>query len=175
MGRTCRPTPSGGLLSDQISPLQVGRKRDAGVVPSDQLPDPAAAAPRVAERREQLQDRLRASGSFTLEQLAAARHSSLEETRLFVAQACARRQLFVIDDSGQAIIPAILLDETASPKPELAPAIAAFGAVGETSWSLWAWLATPSAWLGGEVPHELAKSDPERVTDAAHRAASNAA
>lgn len=58
---------------------------------------------------------------------------------------------------------------------ELAEAIAALEAVGETGEHLRGWLLRPSAWLGWQIPADVAATDPARVAEAARRAASNAA
>ena len=91
-----------------------------------------------------------------------------------IAEWCQRRQLFVIDEDGQHLVPAFLLDETLSPRPELT-AISTSSDMGDGGWSLWSWLATPSAWFGGAVPAGLVRTEPVRVAEAVRRAASNAA
>ena len=60
-------------------------------------------------------------------------------------------------------------------RPELAEAIAALEAIGETGESLRGWLLRPSASLGFQRPADVATTDPGLVASAARRAASNAA
>lgn len=140
-----------------------------------QRADPEEAACHLTERREALHARLRDAGSYDIEALAALRNETVQETRRFVAEACDAGELFVVEDGGRSVGPAIVLTSEGQPRPELTAAISVLRAVGEEGWSLWAWLATPSAWLGGAVPAELATHDKNRVTEAARRLASNAA
>jgi len=47
--------------------------------------------------------------------------------------------------------------------------------VREDGWALWAWFATPSAWLGGRIPSELLGTDPQLVAESARQRAAAAA
>ncbi|MCU4183962.1 hypothetical protein K6U06_06295 [Acidiferrimicrobium sp. IK] len=85
----------------------------------DELPDPELAAVETARRRERLHADLRAGGSITVEQLAAGRRVTVAWASQLIAEWCPRRQLFVIDGDDQHLVPAFLLDETLSPRPEL--------------------------------------------------------
>jgi hypothetical protein len=135
--------------------------------------------PRVAleqaRRRAALHAGLLAQGAYTYRALAEGRQASEATTRQFVRRARDKGQLFTAVHDGETLVPAFLLDDSLEPRPAFAAAIASLSSVGEDGWALWAWFATPSAWLGGRVPAEVAAHDPERVAAAAARRASNAA
>ena len=61
-----------------------------------------------------------------------------------------------------------------NPRPEAASPIDALREAGEDGWSLWAWFASPSPWLGGRTPAEAMTDEPEAVADAARRRAASA-
>ena len=72
-------------------------------------------------------------------------------------------------------MPSFLLDEELEPKPEAHDPIRALREAGEDGWALWAWFATPSAWLSGRVPAEMLATDPELVAESARQRATSAA
>jgi hypothetical protein len=84
-------------------------------------------------------------------------------------------RLFTVTHEGETLVPGFLLDEKLEPKPEARKAITALREAGEDGWALWAWFATPSAWLGGRVPAELLATDPELVAESARLRAAAAA
>lgn len=84
-------------------------------------------------------------------------------------------RLFTVTHEGETLVPAFLLDEELDPKPGPQAAIEALRRVGEDGWALWAWFATPSAWLGGRVAAEVLATDPELVAESARQRAAAAA
>ncbi len=154
---------STALLSDQFTP---------SLTELDPVPH---AAVEQAQRVAELRALLLASGAFTYAALAAGRGSSIPATRQWVRRAGLKNELFAVKHGNDVLIPAFLLDEALAPRAAAKPAIAALRSVGEDGWALWAWFATPSAWLGGATPSDALSTNPALVTEAAERRASNAA
>ncbi|HEV7722296.1 MAG TPA: hypothetical protein VGO60_13480 [Iamia sp.] len=127
-------------------------------------------AKRIARLRTQLLE----GGAFTTSALAEGRDQAVAATRQWLHRARRRHEIFTVTHDGETIVPAFLLDPTLHPRKAYAGAIEALTAVGEDGWALWAWLTTASSWLDGAVPAELALTEPDLVTDAARRRASNA-
>jgi hypothetical protein len=84
-------------------------------------------------------------------------------------------RLFTVTHEGETLVPAFLFDDELEPKPEASEAIKALREAGEDGWALWAWFATPSAWLGGRVPAEVLATAPELVAESARQRAASAA
>lgn len=129
----------------------------------------------AARRRAQLRTQLLSTGAFTYADLALGRGQKPTAVRQWVRRARARRELFTVENREETFVPALLLDEDLSPRPEFQPVIEVLTEAGEDGWGLWAWLAFPSPWLGGAVPAEVLHSEPQRVAAAARARASNAA
>ena len=128
-----------------------------------------------ARRQAALRSSLLAKGAYTIRALAEGRRASVPATRQFVHRAKSWHELFTVPHDGEALIPSFLFDEGLQLKVAFASAIDWLTSVGEDGWALWTWFSTPSEWLGGSVPAEVVESDPDRVTLAARRRASNAA
>jgi hypothetical protein len=137
-------------------------------------PVPRAAVDQ-ARRRAGLRASLLSQGAFTYRALAEGRGTNEAAARQSVRRARGKHLLFSVVHDGETLVPAFLLDEDLDPRPIYRSAIEALTKIGEDGWALWAWFTTPSAWLDGEVPAQLAESDAERVAEAARRRASNAA
>jgi len=134
------------------------------------------AALEQARRRAALQTTLLSEGAYTYRALAEGRKTTEAAIRQFVRRARDRHKLFVVPYDGETLVPGFLLEsETLEPKMVYTDAISALTDAGEDSWALWAWFVSPSAWLGGDVPADVALRAPERVAAAARRRASNAA
>jgi hypothetical protein len=122
----------------------------------------SAQAQRLAEHRT----KLLASGALVMER-GGARTGS--------APGPANRALFTVCHGEQTLAPAFQFTSDGSSRPELRPLIAMLIADGIDGWQLWTWLTSPSSLLSGEVPHEVARTQPERAVRAAQRfAAPNA-
>jgi hypothetical protein len=133
------------------------------------------AALNQARRRADLRADLLRQGAYTYRALAEGRSSSEAAVRQLVRRAKQRHELFSVEHDSETFLPAFLISESFAPVENYSGAIAALQAVGEDGWALWAWFCSPSSWLDGAVPAELGKLDPERVTEAACRRASNVA
>lgn len=114
-------------------------------------------------------------GAFDYDALAHGWDITLSAARKRVLRAAQRHEMFTVSYRDRTFVPAFVLDERLEPRRELAQMIAALTDAGEHGFALWAWFVTPSGWLDGAVPAELATSAPERVHAAALRRASNAA
>jgi len=120
-----------------------------------------------AQRRAALRTELLATGAFTYRALAEGRGSSSANVRQWVRRARERHELFTVDHDNQTLVPAVLLDEELSPRPEFKRVISPLSEAGEDGWGLWAWLVNPSPWLDGAVPAAELFRRPEVVIEAA--------
>jgi len=127
-----------------------------------------------AKRIARLRTSLLEGGAFTTSTLAEGREQSVAAARQWLHRARRRHEIFTVTHDGETVVPAFLLDSTLRPRTVFAGAIKVLTTVGEDGWALWAWFVTPSSWLDGAVPAELALAEPDLVTDAARRRASNA-
>jgi hypothetical protein len=128
-----------------------------------------------ARRFAMLSADLMRQGAFDYDSLAHGWNVSSSAARKRVLRAAHRHELFTVTYRERTFVPAVLLDEHLEPRAELASIIAALVTGGDGGFALWAWLVTPTAWLDGAVPNELATTDPDRVAHAATLRASNAA
>jgi hypothetical protein len=106
----------------------------------------------------------------TLQQLRGDRQVS--STRTWVTRRRAARELFTVTHDGQTIVPAFQFTAEGKLRPELQPMLEALIDGGVDGWQLWTWLTSASSFLSGEVPHEVARNQPERALRAAQRFAS---
>ena len=134
-----------------------------------------ASAVEAARRTAALKATLLEGGAWTLEDLAEARHTTYNATRQWVLRARGNRKLFSVEHNGRTLVPAVCLSDKLELRPELRDTIAVLLDAGEDGWALWAWLTSPSGWLSGQVPSDVAPSEPGRVAEAARRRATNAA
>jgi hypothetical protein len=124
-----------------------------------------------ARRLAKLRAALLRSGAYSTAALADARGVTANNARQWISRHRREGRLFSVIHEGETLIPAFLLDEHLEPRVESQPAISALRGAGEDGWALWAWFATPTGWLGGRVPAELLRSEPEVVTEAARQRA----
>lgn len=117
---------------------------------------------RLTEFRQDLIDR----GSVTIEELADRRSEPLPETETLAEEWLADHRLIVVEHDGRRLIPACLLTAEHEPDGFWESTIAALSETGATAWNIWAWIDSPTGWLSGEIPSEVARSDPERVEQA---------
>lgn len=105
-------------------------------------------------------------------------HESLRElrgdarvssTRTWVTRRRDARELFTVTHNGRTLIPAFQLDDHGEPRAELQPVLSALIDAGVRGWSLWTWLTTPTSFLSGGVPEQVARTAPARVLRAAQR------
>lgn len=148
----------------------------ADMVPDFGQLDPVPhATVEQARRLAALKARLLESGAFTIRALADGWDVGVPTARKRVARARDRGEVFTVVHDGEVLLPAFLLDGQMQIRGELAEAIRVLADAGEDGWAAWAWLTSPSGWLDGSVPADLAASDPTAVAVAAQRRTSNAA
>lgn len=119
----------------------------------------------LAERRRTLRSRLIASGALSSADIAALRGESESRAREFVAKECERNRLFTVEHGGEALVPRILLDDAGQPTV-VAEGVEVLRPLGLDGWELWAFLASPSGWLSGDIPADVCVSDPQRARSA---------
>jgi hypothetical protein len=127
-----------------------------------------------ARRLANLRTSLLGQGAIPTSAIATARGTTASTTRTWISRQRKAYRLFTVSHQGETMVPAFLLDEAFEPRDESRPAIEALRNAGEDGWALWAWFATPSAWLGGRVPVAVLLTDPERVGEIARRRAAAA-
>lgn len=114
-------------------------------------------------------------GALTTALLADARGLTPNNARQRVSRHRKAHRIFTVMRDGEALVPAFLLDADFEPRSEAQEPIRLLRAAGEDGWALWAWFATPSAWVGGRVPAELLGTAPELVAQSAQQRAAAAA
>jgi hypothetical protein len=112
---------------------------------------------------------LLATPFHTYESLAELLDKSESNTRTWVARRREAHELFTVTYSGRALIPQFQFDEHGKLRPELRPMLSALEEGGVREWSLWTWLTKPTSFLSGEVPEQVARTDPSRALRAAQR------
>ncbi len=122
--------------------------------------------------RRQAADRARllASGALTLTELAARRGDlDVGLTGSWVAARLLERALIALDPrDGTIRVPTFQVTAAGDPRPELRPLLEELlGRV--DGWTAWAWLTSPSGLLDGDVPEQVAVTDPARALRAAGR------
>jgi hypothetical protein len=163
-----------GALQERRS-VQARRDLARALGPSLADVDPVPyATVEQARRFSQLRTALLGGGAYTTAALARAKDMTANNARQWVSRHRRADRLFTVAQEGETLVPAFLLDDQLEPRHEAQPVISALRSVGEDGWALWTWFATPSAWLGGQVPADLVATEPERVTAAARQRAATA-
>lgn len=150
---------------------ELGRALGPSMVDLDLVPE---ATVQQARRLASLRGALLGQGAFSTSAIAEGRCMSPSAVRTWLSRQRKTDRLFTVSHEGETLVPAFLLDELLEPRDPLRPAISTLRGAGEDGWALWAWFATPSPWLGGQVPVLVAEHDPERVAEAAQRRAASA-
>jgi len=158
----------------------VGPSREASTEIVESLPpvdvDPVPhAAVATALRIRSVRRRLLESGAYDYKALAAGREASIEATRQFVSRAQRKYQIFTVEHDGVVLVPAFLLDEVLEPVPRYAEILSPLLAAGSSPWAVWNWMVSPSGWLDGGRPVDLALSHHNLVVQAAIERVHNAA
>jgi hypothetical protein len=128
-----------------------------------------------ARRLAGLRASLLRHGALSTAAIAKARRMAPNNARQWLSRHRRAHRLFTVSHEGETLVPAFLLDEEFEPKEGAVEALKELRRAGEDGWALWAWFATPSAWLGGRVPADVLNSDPELVAKSARRRAESAA
>lgn len=134
------------------------------------LPLVSPATQRQAQRQvAQRETLLLEHGYETYRSLAEKRQSLESSVRTWVARERDKGTVFTIKAGGQVIIPSVLLTEDGTLDTAVAALVQPLTAAGMQGWSLWAWLCSPSGLLSGDVPAQVATTNPQRALKAAHR------
>jgi hypothetical protein len=129
-----------------------------------------------ARRLAGLRTSLLRQGAFSTAAIADGRATTAENARQWVSRHRTAQRIFTVTYDGETLVPAFLLDNELEPRPVAYEPVRVLRNAGEDGWALWAWFATPSAWVGGHVPADLLVTDPQLVAEGARqRAASSAA
>ena len=129
-------------------------------------PASLAQAQRLATHR----DALLATPVLTYDTLQKLRGDARESsTRAWLARRREGHEVFTVTHKGRTLIPAFQLDERGEPRPELQAMLASLAHGGIQGWSLWTWLTSPSSFLTGDVPEQVAHTAPKRALRAAER------
>lgn len=130
----------------------------------------STATQRQVQRTAALRQRLmNDSGYETYESLAHLRDSQVSSVRTWVARARECSDLFTVKVKGMTIIPKTQLTPDGGLNTDVTALVRPLIASGLDEWSIWAWLATSTGLLSGEVPVEVATQEPERAVRAAER------
>ena len=138
----------------------------------DLVPD---ATVRQARRLATLRRSLLAQGALPTTAIAEGRGMKPSTARTWLSRQRKAHRLFTVNLDGETVVPAFLLDDAFEPRDAARPAIEALRSAGEDGWALWAWFATPSAWLGGQIPADVLATDPGKVAESARRRAAASA
>jgi hypothetical protein len=164
-----------GLLQERRAPeARKDLARALGPSLADLDPVPHATVEQ-ARRLAALRASLLRGGAFSTAAIADARGMTPNNSRQWISRHRRSHRLFTVTHEGETLVPAFLLDEQLEPRTEAHETIKALRDAGEDGWALWAWFATPSAWLGGGVPAEVLATHPELVTESARQRAASAA
>lgn len=128
-----------------------------------------------ARRLAALRASLLHGGAWSTAAIAHARGITTSNARQWVSRHRRAHRIFTVTHEGESLVPAFLLDEALEPWPAAREPIRLLHDAGEDGWALWAWFATPSAWVGGRTPSELLASQPDLVAAAARQRAAAAA
>jgi hypothetical protein len=118
-----------------------------------------AASQRQIQRSADLRRRLLAEqGAETYASLAAMRDNQESSVRTWVSRERRRHELFTVEVEGRTIIPRVQLTPGGEVDPLIAELLRPLLRSGEDSWSVWAWLTSPTGLLSGDVPAEVART-----------------
>jgi hypothetical protein len=128
-----------------------------------------------ARRLAALRASLLRDGAWSTAAIADARGITTNNARQWVSRHRKAHRIFTVTHEGETLVPVFLLDEELEPRPAAQEPIRLLRDAGEDGWALWAWFATPSAWVGGRIPGELLASEPDLVAESARQRAAAAA
>lgn len=164
-----------GLLQERRAPdarQELARALGPSLADLDPVPH---ATVEQARRLAAMRASLLRKGALPTATIAEARLMTPNNARQWISRHRKAHRLFTVTHEGETLVPAFLFDDELEPKPEASEAIKALREAGEDGWALWAWFATPSAWLGGRVPAEVLATAPELVAESARQRAASAA
>ena len=134
---------------------------DAPVV--EPVYDQAAAT--NARLVNELRARLLKSGTaVTIDMIAEATGKDPGTVRQRVTRNRAASRLITVPHDGRTLVPTAQLDKAFDLDPGAAAVVTRLVGHGMDAWSVWDWLESPNAWLGGDRPAQrLAEDDAETV------------
>ncbi len=119
-----------------------------------------------ARRLAALRASLLRDGAWSTAGIADARGITANNARQWVSRHRKAHRIFTVTHEGETLIPAFLLDDL-EPRPAAQEPIRLLHEAGEDGWALWAWFATPSAWVGGRILAKLLVTEPDLVAESA--------
>ena len=169
-----RVLQSGLLQERRASEARSDLAKALGPSLADVDPVPYATVEQ-ARRLAALRATLLRGGALSTAAIATARGITANNARQWVSRNRKAHRIFTVTYEGETLVPAFLLDDEFEPRSEAQEPIRLLREAGEDGWALWAWFATPSAWVGGRVPAELLATAPELVAESARQRAAAAA
>ena len=169
-----RVLQSGLLQERRASEARSDLAKALGPSLADVDPVPYATVEQ-ARRLAALRATLLRGGALSTAAIATARGITANNARQWVSRNRKAQRIFTVAYEGETLVPAFLLDDEFEPRSEAHEPIHLLRDAGEDGWALWAWFATPSAWVGGRVPAELLATAPELVAQSARQRAAAAA
>lgn len=127
-----------------------------------------------ARRLAALRTSLLRGGAWSTGAIAEVRGITANNARQWVSRHRKAHRVFTVAHEGEALVPAFLLDEELEPRAAAQEPTRVLREAGEDGWALWAWFATPSAWLGGRIPAQLLATHPDLVAQSARQRAAAA-
>jgi hypothetical protein len=164
---------SGQLQIGKAPGLRLALAKALGPSLFDLDPAPYATVEQ-ARRLAVLRGELLRTGALSTAAITDAKAITPNNARQWVSRHRKSHRIFTVMHDGESLVPAFLLDAELEPRSEAHEPIRLLREAGEDGWSLWAWFATPSAWLGGRIPAELLAVEPLVVAESARQRASSA-
>lgn len=124
-----------------------------------------------ARRLAALRASLLRDGAWSTAAIADSRGFTTNNARQWVSRHRKAHRIFTVMHEGETLVPAFLLDEELEPRQAAQAPVRLLHEAGEDGWALWAWFATPSAWIGGRIPAELLATEPGLVAEIARQRA----
>lgn len=137
------------------------------------MPVVPEATLRQIQRSAALNEELLELGYQTHESLAQIKQAQQSSVRTWVSRLRMNHELFTVKLGGKILIPSVQLTEAGELRPEVADLVRPLSKAGLDGWALWAWLVKPTGLLSGQVPAELAQTNPDRAQRAAARYAAD--
>jgi hypothetical protein len=135
------------------------------------IPLVSSATQRQVQRSAALRaELLEKHGYETYASLAHKRQlSRASSARTWVSRERDKGTIFTVKVGGQTIMPAIQFTPEGQLNKSVADIVRLLLEAGLDGWSLWAWLSSPTGLLSGEVPSDVAETNPARALTAARR------
>ena len=89
--------------------------------------------------------------------------------RTWVARKREEGSLVTVEFAGKPVVPAVFVDEHGQLRDEIAALAKPLVDADLNGWAVWAWLCSPTGFLSGEIPSDVATRNPDRSRVAAER------